>query len=172
MRGYSLTNLVTTVAIAGTLSTTATPVMQDLVLDQRLVTYANQIFGDLQLARSEAIQRASRMTLCKSEDGVSCSSVSDWQDGWIVFIDLNENETVDSGETVVRVGQALADGVSLRFGTSYRYVYFKQDGTAWPNATFVLCDGRGAANARGVIVWRTGRVRSWDKASDAALTCS
>lgn len=170
-RGYSLTNLVTTMAIAG-IVTSGVPVMQNLVLDQRLVAHTSQIFGDLQLARSEAIKRGVQITLCKSSDGTACSTVSDWRDGWIVFADADGDETVDTGETILRVGQALSEGVNLRYGASYRYVYFKPDGTAWPNATFVFCDGRGTTSARGVIVWRTGRVRAWNASLDDALTCS
>jgi len=157
-------------AIAG-IVTSGVPVMQNLVFDQRLVAHANQIFGDLQLARSEAIKRGAQVTLCKSCDGTSCSAVSDWREGWLVFVDSDGDESIDAGETILRVGQALSDGVSLRYGASYRYVYFKPDGTAWPNATFAFCDARGAENGRGVIVWRTGRVRAWDKSLDDALTC-
>lgn len=172
-RGYSLTNLVTTMTITGVLAATAVPTMQDLAYEQRLVTQVNELFGDLQLARSEAIKRAAQVTLCKSSDGVACSTTSNWQDGWIVFVDTDGDETVDSGETIIRAGQALTAGTTLRYGTSYDYVYYKYDGSAWPNATFTFCDSRGASYARAVVITQSGRARISDKSSSSgALSCS
>lgn len=171
--GYSLTEILTTLAVAGVVVGSGVPAMQGLVYDQRLTTQVNQLFGDLYLARSEAIKRATQVTLCKSSDGVACSVTSSWQDGWIVFADANENESVDAGEPIVRVQQALAAGTTLRFGTSYRYLFYKPDGTAWPNATFTFCDARGASGARAIILANTGRARISDKSSsDGALNCS
>ncbi len=160
-------------AIAGILAATATPAMQNLVYEQRLTTYVNELFGDLQLARSEAIKRVTQTTLCKSSDGTACSTTSNWQSGWIVFVDSNGNESVDSGETIIKVHQALESGVTLRYGTSQDYVYYKSDGTAWPNATFTFCDTRGASYAKAIIVSNTGRARTSTKSSSGGtLECS
>lgn len=173
VRGYSLTSLSMAMAVAGTLAATAVPAMQDLVLDQRLVTHVNQLFGDLQLARSEAIRRGTQVTLCKSSDGAACSSTSDWQDGWIVFTDENGNEAVDSGETIIRVQQSLEGSISMSFSAfgSSRYIAYFSSGESEKNGTFTLCDTRGATYARGVIVSYYGRVRAWDRSLDNALDC-
>lgn len=160
-------------AIAGILAANAAPAMQNLVYEQRLTTHVNELFGDLQLARSEAIKRVSQVTLCKSSDGTACSTTPNWQAGWIVFADTNGNEAVDSGETIIKVHQALENGVTLRYGSSYDYVYYKSDGTAWPNATFTFCDARGASNAKAIIVSNTGRARtSTTSSSGGSLECS
>lgn len=171
--GYSLTEILATLAVAGVVVGSGVPAMQSLVYDQRLTTQVNQLHGDLHLARSEAIRRASQVTLCKSSDGVACSATSSWQDGWIVFADANENESVDAGEPIIRAQQALAAGTTLRFGTSYRYIFYKPDGTAWPNATFTFCDPRDAAYARAIIITTAGRARVSSKSSsDGPLSCS
>ncbi|MBI3574308.1 MAG: GspH/FimT family pseudopilin [Gammaproteobacteria bacterium] len=170
---YSMTEVLTTLAVAGVVISSGVPAMQNLVYEQRLTTQINQLFADLYLARSESIKRSVQVTLCKSNDGAICSTISDWRDGWIVFADTNGNEAVDAGETIIRVGQALAAGTTLRYGTSYSYVYYKPDGAAWPNATFTFCDPRGAANARAIILSNTGRARISDKSSsDGPLSCS
>jgi type IV fimbrial biogenesis protein FimT len=171
--GYSMTEVLTTLAVVGVVVSNGVPAMQNLVHEQRLTTQVNQLFTDLHLARSESIKRSAQVTLCKSNDGATCSTASDWRDGWIVFADTNGNEAVDTGETIIRVGQALATGTTLRYGTSYSYVYYKSDGAAWPNATFTFCDPRGAANARAIILANTGRPRISNKSSsDDALNCS
>lgn len=160
-------------AVAGILAAGATPAMQNLVYEQRLTAYVNELFADIQLARSEAIKRVTQVTLCKSSDGTACSATSNWQSGWIVYVDSNGNEAVDSGETIIKVHQALESGTTLRYGASYDYVYYKLDGTAWPNATFTFCDTRGANYAKAIIVWNTGRARISSEASDGgSLSCS
>ena len=171
--GYSMTEVLATLAVVGMVVSNGVPAMQSLVYEQRLTAQVNQLFADLHLARSESIKRSAQVTLCKSNDGATCSTVSDWRDGWIMFADTNGNEAVDAGETIIRVGQALAAGTTLRYGTSYSYVYYKPDGAAWPNATFTFCDSRGAANARAIIMSNTGRARVSSKSSsDGPLNCS
>ncbi|MDO8596691.1 MAG: GspH/FimT family pseudopilin, partial [Sulfuricaulis sp.] len=130
--GHSMMEVMTTLAVAGIVVSNGVPAMQNLVHEQRLTTQVNQLFTDLHLARSESIKRGVPVVLCKSGDGIACSTVSDWRDGWVVFADTNGNEAVDTGETIIRVGQALAAGTTLRYGTSYSYVYYKPDGAAWP----------------------------------------
>lgn len=170
--GYSLTDLTTTLTVAGILTATAAPVIRDMTYEQRLATQVNELFGDLQLARSEAIKRSAQVTVCKSSNGSACSGTADWQNGWIVFVDTDGDETVDSGETVIRVRQTLEGGATLRYGTSYDYVYYKSDGSAWPNATFTFCDARGASGARAIIVTQAGRARISNKSSSGgALSC-
>lgn len=172
IRGHTMTNLLTTVAVAGVV-TGGMPAMQNFVHEQRLVAQVHQLFGDLQLARSESIKRGAPVVLCKSSDGATCSAATEWQSGWLLFVDVDDDRTVDANEPVIRVQQSLSTGMTLRFGTSYRYVYYKPDGTAWPNATFTFCDPRGAPNARAIIVSNAGRARISNKSSsDGVLSCS
>lgn len=55
--GFTLVELVVTLAIAATLTTLAWPAMQSLVDRQRLRAASERLAGHLQLARSEAIAR-------------------------------------------------------------------------------------------------------------------
>ena len=170
--GHSMTEVLTTLAVAGVVVSGGAPAMQNLVHEQRLTTQVNQLFTELHLARSESIKRGVPVVLCKSSDGVACSTTTDWQNGWLVFVDSDDDRVVDANEPVIRVQQALAAGTTLRFGTSYRYVYYKPDGAAWPNATFTFCDPRGASNARAIIITQSGRARISSKSSDGPLSCS
>ena len=171
--GYSMTEVLTTLAVVGVVVSNGVPAMQNLVHEQRLTTQVNQLFTDLHLARSESIKRGAPVVLCKSGDGVACSTTTAWQDGWLVFVDSDDDRTMDANEPVIRVQQALSTGVTLRFGTSYRYVFYKPDGAAWPNGTFTFCDPRDAAYARAIIITTAGRARVSSKSSsDGALSCS
>lgn len=171
--GHSMTEVLATLAVAGVVVSGGMPAMQNLMHEQRLTTQVNQLLGDLHLARSESIKRGVPVVLCKSGDGVACSTTTDWQNGWLVFVDADDDRVLDANEPIVRVQQALAAGTTLRYGTSYRYVYYKPDGVAWPNATFTFCDPRDAAYAKAIIINTAGRARVSSKSSsDGPLSCS
>ncbi len=172
--GYSLYDLIITSAVASVLGVGAMG-MSSLLQDARMTAAANQLMGHLSLARSEAIKRNSMVALCKSKNGISCSDESAWQEGWIVFADNNINHVVDAGETIIHVQQALEGNMTLRYGETARYSYvrYNSSGEAWPGATFSFCDGRGANNAKAVIVYWTGRPRVSTKTSEGKpLRCS
>jgi len=172
--GFSLYDLIVTSAVASVLSLGAIGVTS-LVQETRMTTAVNLLMGDLSLARSESIKRHAVVTLCKSSDSASCSSDAGWQEGWIIFTDDNNNHRVDTDEAVIRVQQRLDGNLKLRYGETgrYGYVRYRPDGEAWPGATFSFCDGRGAAKAKGVIVYWSGRPRVTTKTSEGKpLSCS
>jgi len=172
--GFSLYDLMVTSAVAGVLGIGAVG-MTSLIQETRMTAAVNLLIGDLSLARSESIKRQVVVTLCKSSDGATCADDARWHDGWIVFADENNNHDVDADEAVIRVQQQLEGSLTLRYGEtgSYGYVRYKPDGEAWPGATFSFCDGRGAAKAKGVIVYWTGRPRVTSKTSAGKpLSCT
>ena len=136
---------------------------------------ANQLMGHLSLARSEAIKRNGRVTLCKSRDGAACTDDSAWQEGWLVFADDNKNHQLDVGETILYVQEVLSGNMTLHYGESgtYAYMGYNAAGEAIRPATFTFCDGRGAEKAKGIIVYWTGRPRVSTKTSEGQpLRCS
>ncbi len=172
--GFSLHDLLTTSAVAGVLSLGAVS-MNGLVQDTRMTAAINQIMGDLSLARSEAVKRGSRVAICRSNDGLSCSG-SAWNEGWIVFSDANKNYKLDDDENLILVQQGMPGDMTLRYGgekMSYARLAYYPEGYARPNATFTLCNGRGSAKAKAVIINTVGRPRVSGKTlEDKPLTCS
>lgn len=81
--GFTLTELMITVAIAAILATMAVPAFNDAMLGSKLNTMANKFVASTQLARSEAIKRNAIATLCASTNGTSCGG--NWSNGWIVL---------------------------------------------------------------------------------------
>jgi type IV fimbrial biogenesis protein FimT len=172
--GYSIYDLMVTSVVAGVLGVGAIS-MNSLVQDARLTAAVNLLMVELNLARNEAIKRNTIITLCKSSNGISCSRQTAWNNGWIVFTDDNNNHDADPGETVIRVQQGLEGNLNLRYGEtgSYSYVRYNPSGEAWPGATFSFCDSRGAAKAKAIIVYWTGRPRVSTMTSEGKpLSCS
>ncbi len=133
-RGFTLIELMVTVAIAGIFATLAAPAMTSLIRNNRVQTEASSLVSDLQLARNEAIKRGSPVAVCPAAaGGASCLTTNTWQNGWIIFTDLNGNGVYDaSSETVLRYRQALTSGdtVAAAPQPTTNAISFNRDGFA------------------------------------------
>lgn len=101
--GFSMIELMVTVAIVAVLAAVALPSFEGVLRSNRVATYTNQLVASLMLARSEATRNPNGAALCTSTNGTTCSG--GWNDGWIVWIDLDGDGTPDAGERVVRYTQ-------------------------------------------------------------------
>lgn len=169
IKGFTLIELMITLAIAAILLGLAAPSFNDLIKDSRLTTQINGLSASLNLARSEAIKRSLTVTVCKSNGGTQCGG--EWSDGWIVFEDIDGTAgNVDTDDTIIRVISALTAGNTLVFPGKNRVTY-QPDGFAIGfNSTFTLCDNRGYTKAKGLVVSNTGRVRTTDSADLTSCT--
>jgi len=176
--GFTLIELLVTVAMMAIVLALGVPSFTELIKNNRLTTATNELVTALNLARSEAIKRGVRVTVCKSADGSSCTTSGDWAQGWIVFTDLDGDGSLDDDGDATPCEQQQDDDCLMRvyapvnadigITNSRSRITFAADGTAWGfNGTFTFCDGRGPEYARGVIIAATGRVRTAVDGSDA-----
>lgn len=183
-RGFTLVELIATLTVAGILISLAVPSFSELMKNNRLITQANDFVTALNLARSEAIKRGSRVTVCKSSDEASCAGSGGWEQGWIVFNDVNDDGVVANAATdVLRVHSALNNGVTLRGGANLsNYVSYVESGatqqigggaSSTQSGFLVLCDDRGyVAQAKAVQISAIGRVSTESATSSAAGSCN
>jgi type IV fimbrial biogenesis protein FimT len=171
-KGYSLIELLFTVAILGTLLALALPNFQDTIESNVTNSQAKLLITTLNLARSEAIKRGTNVGICPSDDGLDCDAAS-WSTGWIVFVDVNgdadgANGSVDVGDTIIRVFDALGAN-SVLTGTTDFMEYNSFGFSATPGVqTLKLCPSTNtAANARSVEIGLSGRGRR----IEGGITC-
>lgn len=156
LRGFTLIELMVTIAIVAILATVAAPSFNEAILSSRLTAFANSFAAGAQLARSEAIKRNSTVRLCRAANGTSCANSSGWQQGWIVFHDINGDGVVDTGDAIIQYQQSLATGYQLT-GDSYN-IAFSSIGTDSTSATLTLCRvSPVGSQERVVAVSATGR---------------
>ncbi|WP_449467203.1 GspH/FimT family pseudopilin [Stenotrophomonas humi] len=91
-KGFSLVELMVTVAVAGIIAAIAAPSFGKMISHNRLVSSGNEMIAGLQIARTEAISRRVTTTFCPSNDGASCSGAAGNQ--WIVLSTKNGVSTV------------------------------------------------------------------------------
>lgn len=161
LAGATLTEAMVVVAIAAVLVTQGIPSLVDFVHDARRDLLVQETLGAFSFARSEAIKRGQRVTLCPSVDGANCRGNAVWEDGWIVFADDAQVGVVDPGEPVLRRYPGLATGNTLRGGSGRPRISFQGTGFSdGSNDTLRLCDGRGAGWSRSLVLNRQGRLRT------------
>lgn len=132
VRGFSAIELVAIVTIVGILLAAGMPSFQSLMQRQRLTTTANALFMAVNLARSEAIQRGTRVDLVPAGEGRS------WNDGWVVFVDANGNRRPDADETIVFTHEPIDRDLRItpRFTDSkVQYIAFNGTGRTRTNAS-------------------------------------
>jgi type IV fimbrial biogenesis protein FimT len=156
--GYSLYELIMTVALAGLMLTLGLPSFGSLVADNRLRVESDALFHAVHLARKGSIVRRRVVSLCPSVDGESCSPGYDWSSGWIVFanVDRDEPPQVDENEPVLS-RHTVDDSVQIlanRRGFTLRSTHLRAT-----NGTFVICDRAERATPRALVVSYTGRPR-------------
>ena len=173
--GFTLIELIITVAIAAIVLAIGVPSFRTTILNNTRTTLSNDLIGAISLARSEAAKSGFKTVICRSVDGVSCSITDPgaWKNGWILFSDRNQNNTVDAGE-VLKVYSAINSNFTLNSGSSFsQWIAYRSSGIAEGDTVlsgqilgvFRLCDSRGVDEARFVEISNTGRPSVRPKAS-------
>lgn len=183
-RGFTLIELMVAVAILAILLAVGVPSFQSFIASSRLTTANNDLVGAITLARSEAIRRGSRVTVCKSANSTACTDDGGWQQGWIVFIDTTRagvNAEVNTGETIVSRYEALTGSLTLVGDAGLaNYISFAADGTvrqmsgAAQSGRIRVCNSSqlmdNSRRARDITITSAGRIATAVPASVSA-TC-
>src|SRR5215469_5619127 len=136
-RGFTLTELLVVTAIVAVLLGIGVPSYRYITNSYRMSSEVNGLLGDLQFARSEAIKEGQMVTACVSRDGATCDVGSTtWQEGWIVFQDVNNDQTVDPGDTVLHVQTTFSGTDTFTAANGVSSVTFNREGFATAAAGF------------------------------------
>jgi len=176
VRGMSLVELLVSLAVAAVLMGLAAPSVASMLSSAELTSTSNAFLSSLRLARSEAAKRGGRVALCKASDDSGCTTTGGWEQGWIIFHDVNNNGRLDEGETVIQRVDPLS--ARLQFAGNHNVAsylsYVGSGGTrmvsgAFQAGTLTLCHPGAPGEARQIVMSSTGRARV-ERVSGAACT--
>ncbi|MFS2139397.1 GspH/FimT family pseudopilin [Duganella sp. Dugasp56] len=174
-RGYSLTELLIVLGLAGILLAVAVPSYVGVLRRQQLRIAVNDLVAAINLTRSHAVARGGKVLLVPLDP-----SGSSWREGWVVFVDENNNRRPDAGELLLFQHGPLEEGISVAsvFSSSATpaYLAYNSAGRAcsagnslaarWGTLSLVQGD-----STRNIKINMLGRVRVCDPAVDGA-SCS
>lgn len=164
--GMTLIELLVTLTVAAILLTVAVPSFNAVIQNNKAVAQGNQFVTAFNYARSEAVKRHLRVSVCASNiDQSDCSGGNTWVNGWIVFADgAGAAGKIDVGDEILKVWVQL-EGQS-KVTTGIASVSYLQSGALSGGAANIVLkvDGCTGNNARTISISSTGRV-SMDKTS-------
>jgi len=159
--GLTLIELLVAVAIFAVLAVVAVPNMKSFMRSNRLTSATNDLVTSLNLARSEAVKRAVSIKTCISnatQDDCD-TGTTNWENGWITFIDDNNDDAIDAGEKVLRVSGSVAGGTTIRSPQFASTITYNGAGGASSIGSFKICDeDASAARARGINIALSGLI--------------
>jgi type IV fimbrial biogenesis protein FimT len=116
-RGFTLVEVCVSMTIAGILAASALPSFLGLLERQRMQAVIHDLTIALSLARTEAVASGRRVA-------VAPRTADDWSAGWYVFVDANDNGTLDHGEAILQQALAAHPSISItpHFGSTRQVV--------------------------------------------------
>ncbi len=165
--GFTLVEVMITMALVSIVLSLGVPQLHGLIQESRVVSGVNDWVRDANVARSEAVKRGGRVTLCTSSDGTTCGTTGDWASGWIAFVDTNGDGGLDAGERVLRVHGAAGDKIQM-IGTLLIADSISYTGTGEPqtpagavqSGTIKVCDDRTGNFGKRIRVLASGSIRT------------
>lgn len=179
VRGFTLIELVVTIAVAGILLAIAVPSYKSIVLNNRRASAVNDFVESLTYARGIAVSRRQNVVVCRSAQPTSSAPVCDtststnWNEGWVSFVDTNASGAFDTGEEILRTHEVSAsltlNGVSDTGSNMASRVSFQGSGVTSDTGSVVYCDSRGwTTDARIITLTAGGRLQTFKRGDTGA----
>lgn len=171
-QGLTIIELMTTLAIVAITTSIAVPSFGKMIKDGKQDAELNQFKQALSIARSESVKRGLPTVMCASTNGSACANTA-WTNGWLVFVDTDNDGTLDSTEELVRAGLGVSTGLSLIGSANVtNLVRYNSVGDSSESGAITLCDSRGADYAQAVIISPSGKAKTSETGlGGAALSC-
>lgn len=130
-RGFTLIELMVTVALVAILLAFAVPSMTTFQRNAQLTSFSNTLLAAINAARGEAMKRG-RSAMVVPADG------SSWSSGWVVFVDLDRSQTYVEAD----------DFTLLKRDTPPSYLSITATGTAAETPPYIMFDASGYAKTK------------------------
>lgn len=179
--GLTLLELLVVVAIAAVVASLGAPSMANFVKDNQIRNASIELRSSILRAKNEALAIPARVAMCiANSDLTGCAGQgSNWGQGWLIFVDSNNDLAYQNSERLIYVNNGFGDLVaasSAGIGSSISFLGtgFTDDGNGQAIAgTIVVCDARAnPGKSRDISINALGRDSSTFPSEKAADYCS
>ncbi|RBA23939.1 type IV fimbrial biogenesis protein FimT [Herminiimonas fonticola] len=168
--GFSIVELMVIMLIAGILLAIGIPSFRGMIQNHRLITATNALFMAVNLTRSEAIHRGVRVDMVPAGDGTK------WTNGWVIFVDEDNNQRPDTNETIIYSHGELHRDVRITpsfTDSKVQYIAYNGTGRTRTNANSQTAQSgnwllEAGAQSRKVVLNFLGRARVCDPNKEAS----
>lgn len=159
--GFTLIELMVVIAITAILISLAVPSMSRFLAKWQMNSALNAFTGSMRQARSEAIKSSRIVTVCPSSDGDSCANTDEWQGGWMVYLDADNNGSYNSGVDDVLAVRSSLSGIekAQSSGSVKSFSYLPNGLLKSKNSTITFESTNSQQSDRTMTVNRIGRIR-------------
>lgn len=161
--GFTLVELMVTVAIVAITMALAAPSMQSFLTSRAVASHVDAFGSAVRRTRSEALKRSGMASMCMSvttndaEPTCASDNKGGWHSGWLIFTDSNGDGSYSKeSESLVAVQQPLASSGSITWNITGTAITFRANGIALGSAATVTFEPNLPADASG----RAGFVRT------------
>ncbi len=127
--GFTILELMFTVAIAAVIVGIGIPNMQTVIWNNRTATQVNELVSALNLARSEAVAQGVDVYIIPNVG-------NDWTTGWRVMADSDDDRVyAEAADQTIRLFDPVRD---MAFPAAPNQVVFRPTGEASDTATYVM----------------------------------
>lgn len=147
-QAFTLIEMMVTIVVLGIVFALAIPSFNQQILNNNSIALAEDFAGAFSFARTEAVKRGTRVSICASDNGTSCSG--GWADGYIAYVDTAVSDTT----ATTTVGEVLKYWTGFDPRTT---ITITRNGTA---ITFIRYTGMGVLARNGTQGMQAVRVVS------------
>ncbi|WP_163836215.1 GspH/FimT family pseudopilin [Spartinivicinus ruber] len=141
--GFTLIELMVTIAVLAIIAGIGIPSMSNFIDNNRMNSAKDRLAAAISLARSNAITNNTKTIICglKTANASECSDTGEWRFGWMVFSDENNNDQYDKGtdkddgELLVRVDRLSDNSIQYAIhqeaaAKTVKAFYYRPNGLA------------------------------------------
>lgn len=164
-KGFTLTELLVALALLGILVSIGVPSFSKLIDQHRLDSAQDALERSIRFTRNEAIER--------NEPVVMVPLAGDWNRGWQVFVDRDNNLVLGADDVLLLEDQAAVVSSVSASGQLQGYLRYNALGESeqvyggFLAGSFRLCPPDLAQRGRQLIINRVGRLRTESRQFEA-----
>ena len=152
--GFTLIELMVTLALVAVMMAIATPSLTTFQRNAQLTSFSNTMLASINAARGEAMKRG-RNAMIVPASGTS------WNNGWVVFIDIDRSEDFDSTNNIRILTREAPPS----------YLTITPDGTASDSPPYMMFDASGYSKTKaGAFGANTFEIKRNDVSGTEQLT--